>query len=261
MHTENEIEYNYVVNQPMTEVLLPYVSRYTHFSTHQGKQLNKNIFPSTHISLLFHFNKTKLNCTICPKIAVIGLQKEMITIQSDEEEIDALIVQLTTIGFHCLSGLPGNIITNKAIDARNIWGNDLNDLYIAMRLQKDITKRTKLLDSFFIQQLQHKNMPRPCFAELINIIQKNPEFILPKEIGISRRHLSRLFKSIAGVSMQTFRRLSRFEIAKDLVMQQKADTLTHIGYQSGYYDQSHFAREFRKLSGKRAKHFGTPCSL
>jgi YesN/AraC family two-component response regulator len=46
-----------------------------------------------------------------------------------------------------------------------------------------------------------------------------------------------------------------------LIIKETTISLTGIGYQSGYYDQAHFAREFKKLSGLRAKYFGPLCSI
>ncbi len=71
---------------------------------------------------------------------------------------------------------------------------------------------------------------------------------LAREMFISQRQLERLFKKQVGISPKTYARLQQVRQARKVL---KANTglLADVGYQTGFYDQSHFIREFKKVVG------------
>lgn len=72
---------------------------------------------------------------------------------------------------------------------------------------------------------------------------------LVKLIGFSERQLQRKFKRQVGIPPKILSRIMRFQ--KFLAMTKEADTLTlaDAAAACGYYDQSHFIRDFTKFSG------------
>jgi len=77
-----------------------------------------------------------------------------------------------------------------------------------------------------------------------------------KEVGYSTAHINRLFKAQYGLTLHAFLLDKRVERAKELISQNKTATLTEIAYNAGFYDQSHFIKNFKKaysLSPKKYK--------
>jgi len=72
---------------------------------------------------------------------------------------------------------------------------------------------------------------------------------LVRLIGFSERQLERKFKRQVGITPKILSRLMRFQ--KFLAMAREANTLTlaDAATACGYYDQSHFIRDFTKFSG------------
>jgi len=72
---------------------------------------------------------------------------------------------------------------------------------------------------------------------------------LVKLIGYSERQLERKFKKQVGLSPKILSRIVRFQ--KFLAMTREANTLTlaDAAAACGYYDQSHFIRDFSRFSG------------
>lgn len=66
--------------------------------------------------------------------------------------------------------------------------------------------------------------------------------------GISRFHLSRIFKKQFGISPIAYLERTRIERAKDLI--QRADlSLAEVAQMVGFADQSHFTRRFKHYAG------------
>lgn len=68
------------------------------------------------------------------------------------------------------------------------------------------------------------------------------------QLGVSTRQLERIFLSLVGVSPRRFRSLLRFRRAVCALRGGAARPLDAV-FAAGYYDQPHFARDFRKYSG------------
>ncbi len=71
---------------------------------------------------------------------------------------------------------------------------------------------------------------------------------LLREKGLSLRQVERYSSRLVGVSPRTLARIARFERAKNRIVANRGNTLTDIGLDAGYYDQAHFAHEFRRLA-------------
>ncbi|HET8940050.1 MAG TPA: helix-turn-helix domain-containing protein [Polyangiales bacterium] len=69
------------------------------------------------------------------------------------------------------------------------------------------------------------------------------------ELGVSERHLRRVFRETLGVSPKTFSKLTRFQRALSVARKNGRTNWANIAAASGYYDQAHLIAEFRTLSG------------
>ena len=70
---------------------------------------------------------------------------------------------------------------------------------------------------------------------------------IARTLGISERQLERRFRDRVGMSPKRFASLRRFERAATLAATSRS--LTRAALEAGYYDQSHFNREFRRFTG------------
>lgn len=72
---------------------------------------------------------------------------------------------------------------------------------------------------------------------------------LSRDLGISNRYLERLFVRKVGVSPKFFARVIRFQRIFAALSGDVFPPLTELAQRAGYFDQSHFIRDFRALSG------------
>lgn len=71
---------------------------------------------------------------------------------------------------------------------------------------------------------------------------------LALEINVGQRQLERLFQQQVGLSPKHYARLLRIEAARKQ-LKQPVNSLTELGLSLGFYDQSHFIREFKAVVG------------
>lgn len=72
---------------------------------------------------------------------------------------------------------------------------------------------------------------------------------LVKLIGYSERQLERKFRKQVGITPKTLSRIVRFQKFLAMAKENDALTLADAAAACGYYDQSHFIRDFTKFSG------------
>lgn len=71
---------------------------------------------------------------------------------------------------------------------------------------------------------------------------------MQKETGYSRQYLHRVFKSFTGISIKKFQQINRVTSILES-LNKKRDNLAGLAYTNGYFDQSHFIRDFKQLTG------------
>lgn len=72
---------------------------------------------------------------------------------------------------------------------------------------------------------------------------------LTDDIGLSQRHLSRKFQQFVGLSTKEYLRVCKFIKSLHYLKKYPALSLTEVAYESGYYDQAHFNRDYKNYSG------------
>lgn len=76
---------------------------------------------------------------------------------------------------------------------------------------------------------------------------------LSDELGISRDRFEKRFRRIVGASPKQFATILRLHRAMGLHRQ--GANLTELSHTSGYFDQSHFIRDFRAFTGEAPRRF------
>jgi AraC-like DNA-binding protein len=77
---------------------------------------------------------------------------------------------------------------------------------------------------------------------------------LADHICYTPRHLSRIVHDLFGLSTEELISYKKFLHSVGLIHSGN-DTLTHIAYQSGFYDQAHFCRVFKNYAGITARQY------
>lgn len=71
---------------------------------------------------------------------------------------------------------------------------------------------------------------------------------LSEDFIYSQRHINRLFRQEFGIGIKTYARIFRINLALSRI-KSGGGTLTQLSQELGYYDQSHFIRDFKIVCG------------
>jgi AraC-like DNA-binding protein len=73
--------------------------------------------------------------------------------------------------------------------------------------------------------------------------------VVADELGVSERHLRRVFREAVGVSPKAFAKLARFHRALSVARADAQANWASIATAVGYYDQAHLIADFRLIAG------------
>ncbi|RWY48165.1 helix-turn-helix transcriptional regulator [Mucilaginibacter gilvus] len=145
--------------------------------------------------------------------------------------------------FHDVAGKHGRLLYEKLLDAPLLTRRiALIEEFLLARLLRFQPKMGKLkLMNSIIHSVNHDDLP-----DNINAVAAR--------YGISSRYLQKVFLAYSGLTPNPFGKISRFQKSLQLVTQKELP-LTTIAHSCGYYDQSHFIKDFKFFTGFTPSHF------
>lgn len=121
-----------------------------------------------------------------------------------------------------------------------------------------ITERVRLAEHWLESQLENLK-PQEKIEHCINEIFNTHGMIdieqLASKVSLSTRQLERLFKKVIGLTPKFYSRIIRFNYIFDVMKEQK-NTWIRTALQSGYFDQSHFIKNFKEFAGEEPSNYG-----
>jgi AraC-like DNA-binding protein len=178
---------------------------------------------------------------------VAGLSERPATTEHDGVQ-DGIQVDLVPLAARRLLGVPMHELAGRVepLEAVLEPGTLLEELAEADGWEA----RFALLDAELARRLEDAPPVHPAvgaaYARLAATRGAVPVGVLATELGWSRRHLAARFRDEVGVPPKSLARLLRFRRALELLGRRD---LAGVAYDCGYYDQSHFNRDFREFAG------------
>ncbi|WP_333820448.1 helix-turn-helix transcriptional regulator [Ohtaekwangia sp.] len=156
-----------------------------------------------------------------------------------------------------------DIFNDHVSDFRAAAGADVLHLHEQLLNAPSLQQQLALLDSFLLKKLIAFQKRRTKFQVVHNVItdMRDVDFCdniqrVASRYGISSRYLQKLFVEYTGLSPKLYYKINRFQRSLILTGNHE-ESLTSIAYQAGYFDQSHFVRDFKLFTGFSPSAFNT----
>lgn len=161
-------------------------------------------------------------------------------------------IYLYPFALPCLLSVPSAELSNERPDLQTLLGPAGKELEEKMVSATNNTDRLQIATSFLESRLSKVVHPEAAvFHAVQNILQSRGSVNieeLAEQCFVSRRQFERKFRYFAGFSPKAYARIIRFQTAAD-EYGKRDKSLAQIALECGYYDQSHFANDFKKFSG------------
>ena len=121
------------------------------------------------------------------------------------------------------------------------------------------SERIEIIENFFLDKLNEKttinNIVKTTIDALLATNGSASISKILKEDLSKRRQLERNFKKQIGVSPKQLGKVIRLQNALKMLLNKKSENLTDIAYESEYFDQAHFIKDFKEFTGINPKEF------
>ncbi|WP_434036275.1 AraC family transcriptional regulator [Formosa sp. 4Alg 33] len=196
---------------------------------------------------------------IQPRAMVLGQTIEPFYIEPTGF-VKTFAIRFYPYGFANFVSVPISNLANKETPI-----NLLLEVENADELEQKIIKsenteqRISIIENFLLDRLNNeKTIDRIVKNTIDSLISANGSTsinsILKDDLS-KRRQLERNFKKQIGVSPKQLGKVIRLQTALKMLLNQKSKNLTDIAYESKYFDQAHFIKDFREFVGINPKEF------
>ncbi len=155
--------------------------------------------------------------------------------------------------------MPVTALDNKAVAIAEVFGEKGVELEEQVITAPDNRKRIALIESFLLSRLADPQTVDRVAKSCVEVIFQSQGQLgmaeLAGKLNINRRNMERKFTTAIGLSPKQLSRVARLQTALKLLEQKKFTNLTALAYESGYYDQAHFIRDFKEFAGISPKSF------
>ena len=164
-------------------------------------------------------------------------------------------VRFRPLGLAKITGINMVQLAGNLIDAEDLWCGEMQRLYEAMEEAPDISSTIGVLEDFFKKRRHavHPDQRLGSVAAAISLMEATKGNIscetLQKLTNTSKKSLERNFLNFHGIHPKEYLRIVRFNFARRAMEKSLESNLTGLAHNLGYFDQSHFIKEFKRFSG------------
>lgn len=221
-------------------VLTPWVECY--WTTHNvlSTPSKERLYPDGGSSLIFDFTGRNLD------MATFAAHQSPQTITVTGPLFG---IKFRPTGAYQLLGIPIKELAGNTVSQAQVLVPRLMELYERI-MAKTFSHQITIADQWMLARANNASNFGTLGRILTTRITSQPcsKQQLLSELGVSRRTTERLLKEQTGNTFGQLQAWSRVKRARQSIRLGLADSLTEIGLTCGYYDQSHFIREFRKAT-------------
>lgn len=154
--------------------------------------------------------------------------------------------------FYTFSNSPALYLLNEITEAANVLKPvNTENWYNQVMEESNVEKKITITEDYLLQILYGDKIKNAGFMALVPAIRKDCQTIsiqhFCSEHNLYYKKLERQFLQHAGYTPKEFVKISRFYTALKQLYKNK-HSLTDIGHGCGYYDQSHFIKDFKSFT-------------
>ncbi|MBX7150901.1 helix-turn-helix domain-containing protein [bacterium] len=225
--------------------------------TYNGHVQPERILPDGCFELVLNFGESFKryhsdgSVEVQPPALVVGQMTQHVMIQPTGR-IDLLGIRFHPGGAFPFFKFPQSEITDRIFNIEDLI--PFSDFFSELYDQSSTLCRKKIIETWLSTSLRsNKNDFQLTQWATQAILARNGVINLKnflQTLGISERQMERLFKNQVGLSPKMFARIIRFQSIFRALESESATDWSPLAFECGYYDQSHFLKDFKSFAGE-----------
>lgn len=166
-----------------------------------------------------------------------------------------IVVRFNIENFHRLVGIPLKALRGRATwRLPEVFGVGATAFENALKLPGSLGSRLACMEDFFRSMPFRASRPDPVVRAALEEISRSGGCIsiraLSRALGVNYKFLERGFIMRLGVAPKEYARFQRFIRTYFSLVRTRGSDVLGTALEGGYYDQNHFAKEFKWFTGK-----------
>lgn len=193
-----------------------------------------------------------LPAQICSPTLVVGARSTY-EIVDTSDMADLIGIVFHAGGFAPFAGEAAHLFSNRSVGLEDVWGGTARSVRDRLRELSTPAARLQFLEGFLRHTFGGRLTRHRVVDFALDRFQRAPGVSTVNEVarstGWSERRFSQVFREQVGFSPKAWTRILRFQRAVQQLHAGVEVPWAEMALDCGYYDQSHFANEFRAFSG------------
>jgi len=183
--------------------------------------------------------------------ALGGLQRVRRKLLGSEQRV--VMARLQLGGAEAVLGVPDAAIAGRIVALEELWGNTATQRLLDQLAEaRDTVAAAAILERSIAERCAvapgHRESTRLVLDAADRLASESVNAVAVA-LGVSDRHLRRVFRETIGVSPKAFAKVTRFRRAVRAARAGGHASWAAIAAETGYYDQAHLISEFRAIAG------------
>ncbi len=234
---------------------------WTAYSDKPPFQEIESLIPDGTIELMFNFGDDYSQIRQGQKELVngshiIGIRKTSLQISQTSMQ-NFFSIRFKPGGIYPFFKEPVHEYANAFNPLEEILGNTYKQTEMQLQEATSVTEQISIIENWLFKRFntsKEYQFVANGIKELLNLNELSVK-LLVKRMGSNYKTIERKFKQVMGLSPSEFIKIKRFNQAVLAMYACRFNSLTQIAYETGYYDQSHFIREFKDLTNFTPRDF------
>jgi AraC-like DNA-binding protein len=229
----------------------------------EGEPLNHRkdmILSSVRVGLLINLAEDRLDWydgegfTESHRIRGIGIAGP----QARATAIDAFLPKMMGVQFRVGGAFPFfgpamDSFADRHIALEDVWGTDAERLHQRLVGARTPEKKFDILQETLLRKILGVSEYHPAVSMALRRLERAPHrtsiAAVAEEAGLSKKKFAQIFSGQVGLRPKLYLRIARFQRVLNQIAAAPAVNWGDVAEENGYYDQSHFIRDFGDFSG------------
>jgi len=242
-----------------SELFKPFIQYYKYIETDLTG--NFKIVPITYVELYFNFTQLHLFSPKYydldfPRIHLAGLHLYDQSAYSNmfgTERKGGFCIVFRPRGFYNLFRIKSSDFSKYCLMGDSVFKKDIYYLWEQLNICGDINSMKELFENYFSGFAKGHSIKTDLLDHIVSRMDKTNGMIRVSQLCniyyITPRSLERHFMEEFGIPAKELLQIFRINKAIRMLAEEPKANLAGISYLSGYFDQSHFIRDIRKITG------------
>lgn len=222
----------------------------------------ESLIPDGTIELMFNFGDNYFQIVDGEKKLikgshVIGIRREALRISQTSKQ-DFFCIRFRPGGTYPFFNIPAHLFANDFYTLEELIGPEYKVIEEKLFDIRDNNKRVEIIEDYLFKKINERSEDHGFVKHCLDLLDHPGRLKiggLAEQLNTNYKTIERKFDKVVGLTPSHFLKIRRFNRALFTIYSLKYKTLTDAALDSGYYDQSHFNREFRQLTGQSPGEF------